>query len=486
MSRSFDVIVVGNGVLANATARALTLQESGLRVAVVGPGARPRAATVAAGAMLGCFGEVTTTLLKTDIGRTKVDLAYQATRLWPDWVEGLNAGLAPEDRVSIRKGTYVINNNMSGVIEDANYAAIRQTLAKYEEPYEEVDPGRIPGLDPADDCRPQRALFIPNEGTVDSGALLRAYTASAQRDERITLVDDTVTALKLEGSALVGVTTASGATLSAGKVVLAAGVDTQAVLDQHPDLARRIPRVFPGGGCSIVLESEVAAPAGVIRTPNRAFACGLHAVHRGDKRVYVGATNHVVSRPFEKPVANNVLFLLECALDQLNRAYAYHSTQMVAMHAGNRPVPIDGCPIIGDTSLQGLFIVTGTYRDGLHLSPLIAQDLARRMFGKPVRHERLFQLFKPERRPLAMRTREEAVEDAVLHYAAVGYEHGMNIPRVGWHRTFARMYRNVANSIYDALESEHVMPPEFLPMIDNDREKWIPFFREYLRGLTQA
>ncbi|MCY1021704.1 NAD(P)/FAD-dependent oxidoreductase [Pyxidicoccus sp. MSG2] len=486
MSRSFDVIVVGNGVLANATARALTLQEPGIRVAIVGPAARPRAATVAAGAMLGCFGEITTTLLKTEIGRTKVDLAYRATRLWPEWVEGLNAGLAKEDHVTIRNGTYVINNNMSGTIEDANYDAIRRTLAKYEEPFEEIDPGKVPGLDPADDCRPLRALFIPGEGTVDSGALLNAYTASARRSERITLVDDSVVSLRLEGSKLAGVVTASGETLSADKVLLAAGVDTQTVLDQHPDLARRIPRVFPGGGCSIVLESEVAAPAGVIRTPNRAFACGLHAVHRGDKRVYVGATNHVVPRPFEKPVANNVLFLLECALDQLNRAYAYHSAQIVTMNAGNRPVPIDGCPIVGDTSIPGLWILTGTYRDGLHLSPLLAQDLARRMFGKPAQHEVLFKLFKPERRPLALRTREEAVEDAVLHYAAVGYEHGMNIPRVGWHRTFSRMYRNVANSIYDALESDHIMPPEFLPMIDNDREKWVPFFRNYLRELTRA
>ena len=55
-SNSYDVVVVGNGVLGLSLATALTLRSAG-KIAVVGDETRAFAATPAAGAMLGCFGE---------------------------------------------------------------------------------------------------------------------------------------------------------------------------------------------------------------------------------------------------------------------------------------------------------------------------------------------------------------------------------------------------------------------------------------------
>ena len=69
--------------------------------------------------------------------------------------------------------------------------------------------------------------------------------------------------------------------------------------------------------------------------------------------------------------------------------------RVVARYAGNRPMSADGAPVAGATSLEGLFVLTGTQRDGLHLSPLLAEAIAATMFGAEP-DERL-RPFAPER-----------------------------------------------------------------------------------------
>lgn len=478
----FDVCVIGNGVLGLSTARALVLENPKLRVAVIGPAPRLRGASGAAGAMLGCFGEVTHKLTTSPFGKVKIDLAFRATGMWPRWIESLNAELPADMHLRPDMGTFIINNNKSGTIEDANYAAIIATLNQYQARWEEVVPADIPGLDPADDGRPLRAIFVPGEGSLDSGRLLAALTEVHQRSSSVTLYDDEVARLELDESRVHGVVLSSdGTRIEAPIVVLAAGIASQPLLDQHPWLARRIPRVFAGGGNSVVIDTDQDVCPHTVRTPNRAFACGLHQVPRGKQRAYLGATNHITLRPFERANASDMHFLLECAMEQLHQGY--QSARLVSWQAGNRPVPVDGCPIIGKTSVDGLWLLTGTYRDGLHLSPLLTQSIASEIQGgKPL----FDHPFTPERKPLPFYSREEAIEAAVAHYTAVGYEHKMSIPKVGWHALFKRQFRATAEAIYAAIGSELTLPPEFVPMIDSDRENQVRFFREYFQEVGAA
>jgi hypothetical protein len=62
----------------------------------------------------------------------------------------------------------------------------------------------------------------------------------------------------------------------------------------------------------------------------------------------------------------------------------------------------------------------------------------------------------------------------------------MDIPKVGWHVLFKRMYRATATQVYDAIGGEHVVPPEFIPMIDSDRDNNVRFFREYFQEVARA
>src|SRR5688572_6012974 len=101
MAAVVDVVVVGNGALGHAVARALRALEPTAKVALVGPAARAFGASPAAGAMLGCFGEVTARLLRSPVGGAKLRLAVRAARLWPEWAASL-------DGVAIQSGTFVI------------------------------------------------------------------------------------------------------------------------------------------------------------------------------------------------------------------------------------------------------------------------------------------------------------------------------------------------------------------------------------------
>ncbi|HWM84687.1 MAG TPA: FAD-dependent oxidoreductase [Kofleriaceae bacterium] len=478
---SHDVVVAGNGVLGHAVARALVQRDGALRVAVVGRRECPAGATGAAGAMLGCFGEVTGPLLSSAAGRAKHALSVAAAPLWDAWIAALNDLLADLDRVQVGRGTIVINNMKSGEIEDESYRAIRRSLEAHDEPFEDLDPSAIDRLHPAGDSRPARAMFLPREGFVDASRLMAGFTAACERSPQISLVDDEVRTAIVEGETVTGVRLASGAELACGQLVLAAGTGTQSILDELPDLARRIPRLFSGVGTSVVFETMRPAFAHVVRTPNRAFACGLHAVPRGEFDLYIGATNTVALRPVTRVVVADMVFLLDCALDQLDQNL--QSARLEKWQIGNRPISIDTCPLIGPTSLAGLWILSGTYRDGLFLSPLLGQHMAQRVLGQPGLIE---EYFTPERRPLPTLSAAQARVEAARHYEAVGVEHGMRLPRIGWHNDFKTAHAAMIERLYDALDPEYVLPPEFLGIVDNDPTKMIPFFRNYYDGIRRA
>jgi len=479
---SHDVIVVGNGVLGYSTVLALLAAHPTVEIAVVGPVDRRGAASPAAGAMLGCFGEVTRVQLASAYGREKLSLAVQSTALWPEWLAAINEDATEDQRVVITPGTFVVLNARSSGLDDENYVAIEQALAQHGRIAQSVDLRSVPGLDPLEDCRPLRSMYLPDEGSVDSSRLLTRLSARIAASPRVTSIEGVVESLRVSEPRIQGVTLRDGRALDSGAVVLAAGFESQRILDTMPELARRIPRLFPGAGTSLLLQpiETDSAITSVIRTPNRSFACGLHVVPRANGRLYVGATNHLRLRSFEAPTAYDVHFLLECTMDQIRAGL--HAASIVATNVGHRPVSIDGFPLVGPTSVDGLWLMTGTYRDGLHLSPLLARSVARELLGEKAV---LTPSFVPERRPIVTMTREQAIAEAVKHQLAIGHEHAMRLPR-GWHPQLAERFADLVRSIYDMIGGDLVLPPEFVPMFisSNARDDVISFFQRYYASVA--
>ncbi|MGK4584035.1 NAD(P)/FAD-dependent oxidoreductase [Kitasatospora sp. HPMI-4] len=450
----FDVVVAGNGVL--GLSLAWVLARRGQRVAVLGQPHRPWAGSAAAGAMLGCFGEVTTSLLASEHGRAKLELGIQATKLWPQWLAELEDQTegAP---VRTADGTTVILNTIgTAEIDDANYNLIRAELTRYQEPFEDVEPGDLDWVDAEPISRPLKAFHIPGEHAVNAAALLERLESAAVR-AGATLVTEFATRVEYQGERATGVVLASGERIGADHVVLAAGARTQELLDSLP-VGPRIPRLVSGYGVSSLIRTvDRTTPDSVIRTPNRSFACGLHVVPRGDGHVYVGATNVISVEPRDTPEMRDLVFLLQCVNRQVRRNL--WNSEVAKVQVGNRPVSMDGFPLLGEGGMQGLWIMTGTYRDGLHLSPLLAQDFAARILGEQPQAD--LARFAPVRQPLRTGTREQIVDVLVDHQMGIGYEQDWTIP-VEWHHWIEMDVRPATLAWANVLDPEFTPPAELL------------------------
>jgi glycine oxidase len=129
---------------------------------------------------------------------------------------------------------------------------------------------------------------------------------------------------------------------------------------------------------------------------------------------------------------------------------------------GHRPTTADTYPLIGATSMKGLYIASGTKREGVHSSPLIAKSIVAEMRGAPpVYHP----YFKPERKLIYDMTREQAVTKTVLHQFSGGYQHGLKLPHAGWEPMLVEAIRKSTEEVYDRLGIHDVgIPPELLNM----------------------
>lgn len=431
--------------------------------------------------MNGCFGEVTPHLLGSEHGRLKLSLDYQATALWDRWEQELIQD-SGERAIRTARGTVVILNTI-GVheIDTAGFAAIRTALTEYAEPYEDLDPVDIDWLDPVPTSRPLKAMFIPGEHGVNAPALLRALATAFERAGG-TLLAGQVAEVSTEGQQATGVRLRSGDHVPAGAVVLAAGAATSALLDCLPEPTRdRIPLVVAGRGVALLVRMQNGGiPASVIRTPNRAFACGLHIVPREDGVVYLGATNEVESHP-GSGAAIGELNLLLGGTRQLRADLVESWVEQILV--GNRPVPLDGFPLIGEAGLAGLWLLTGTYRDGLHQSPLLAQHLADRLMGKPYDHE--LDAFTPIRPPIQAMTRQQCLDQAVAHTIGTGYEHDWTIMD-DWPPMLVEAFQHRFGSLLDSIDEEFTPPPEMVCFADEAiRTALRRYYRAY-RGSSPA
>jgi glycine oxidase len=463
----FTTLVVGNGAL--GLALGFELAKRGQRVAVVGPTRRDYCASTAAGAMNGCFGEITTDLLSSSFGRTKFELDMQATALWDSWADEVAAAAdVPVPTLRRKTGTTVILNGIgTQAIDSSNFWLMEKTLKDLRKPYSVLEEHEIGWISPQESSRSFRALHLPDEHSVVTpnyiSALETGFTRYGGR-----LIPGIVRNLDLSHrGAACSATLDDGSLLSADNIVLAAGVSSHALLSEAlPEVAARVPPMVSGCGVSVLVRnSRTRQPDCVIRTPNRSFSCGLHAVPRPDG-LYIGATNWLSNTPQSLANVNDLHFLLGCAMKQLHTNLS--TGQIAAVQMGNRPIPVDGFPLIGALPGTRSWMLTGTYRDGFHQSPLLAGYLARAI--TEARDVMLPAMFNPVRAPIQTSTRGQIVAQTVNHTLATGFEADWKMPAVLSNRLRAdltRKYTMLANEFHE----KFTPPPEILAFCENN--PWI-------------
>jgi len=145
----------------------------------------------------------------------------------------------------------------------------------------------------------------------------------------------------------------------------------------------------------------------VVRTPNRGGAqCGVHIVPRSAGRYYLGAGNYLAkNNPEHRP--ETIRYLIDtCESEIFGRDTMYSARAELLL--GSRPKSLDGYPVVGPlNNFNGIFVATGTYRIGLSLAPVIAQEFTNWIIGGGDVVAK-YKNWNPERRPISYGSIEHA------------------------------------------------------------------------------
>jgi glycine oxidase len=178
------------------------------------------------------------------------------------------------------------------------------------------------------------------------------------------------------GDRVAGVRLASGELLSASTVVLAAGC-WSASLGGLP--AAAVPPVRPVKGQLLRLRAPArreasAPPASIPERTVRAVIRGssVYVVPRPSGEVVVGATTEELG--FDTTVTAGAVY--ELLRDARTLIPTITELGLAEATAGLRPGSPDNAPILGQSSVPGLVIATGHYRNGVLLTPLTSALIA--------------------------------------------------------------------------------------------------------------
>jgi glycine oxidase len=356
-----DVIVVGAGIIGLSTAWRAVL--SGLDVTVIDPAPASGASGVAAG-MLAPVTEVAygeESLLRLNIA---------GARRWPDFTAELEAATG-HDIGHQRDGTLLV------AFDADDHAALRDLHGFQQHLGLEVDRRR------SRECRAQEPMlsprirggvFAPGDHHVDPRRTTAAL-AEACRARGVTTVAQPVERIDHDGERVLGVTTGDGATHTAPRVVLAAGVASGAL---HGLPASVAPPVRPVKGQILRLRSRDGTRllSGAVRGIVQGRS--IYLVPRRDDELVVGATQEELGHD-RSVTAGGVRELLDAAVAIVP---GVDELTLAETAAGLRPGTPDNHPLVGATDLDGLMLATGHHRHGVLLAPITAEAVVACLLGE--------------------------------------------------------------------------------------------------------
>jgi glycine oxidase len=245
-------------------------------------------------------------------------------------------------------------------------------------------PSQARRLEPALAPALRLALAVDDDHAIDSRKLTKALVRAVQGAGGAVQANVEVAHLTLATDEVTGVLTATGESIEADHVVLAAG-PWSAVIEGIPEAAR-VP-VHPVKG-QILRLHDPSGP-GLLTRVLRLRTC--YIVPRGDGRYVLGAT--MEERGFDPAVTAGAVY--ELLRDAGELLPGIGELVIDELSAGFRPATPDNLPAIGRGVLGGLAWATGHYRHGILLAPVTADILSRALTGD--RPHELAAAFEPTR-----------------------------------------------------------------------------------------
>ncbi|MEU4036931.1 glycine oxidase ThiO [Streptomyces collinus] len=356
-SRTSDVLVIGGGIIGLVTA--WRAAQRGLATAVVDPEPGGGAARVAAGMLAAVtelhYGEETLLALNLESARRYPDFAAELTELTGHDLGYRRCGtlavaLDADDRAHLRE-LHALQRR-SGL--ESEWLSGRDCRR--------LEPMLAPGV--------RGGLRVDGDHQIDPRRLASALVAACERAgvvfhrawaERLDVVRDRAA----------GITTADGTALGAERVVLAGG-SLSGRLAGVPDEV--LPPVRPVKG-QVLRLSVPRRYAPFLNRTVRAVVRGsqVYLVPRENGELVVGATSEELG--WDTTVTAGGVY--ELLRDAHELVPGITELPLTETRAGLRPGSPDNAPLLGPSGLDGLLLATGHYRNGVLLTPVTGDVMAR-------------------------------------------------------------------------------------------------------------
>jgi glycine oxidase len=225
-------------------------------------------------------------------------------------------------------------------------------------------------------CNPEAlgALSMAEDAQVEPKKLLSAIALGAEREGATFRTGATVRSIDVEGGRARGVEL-DNETLRADRVVVAAGSWSTLI----PGLPVDSDTIYPVRGQMITTRTRPPLFRRIV------FGAGGYVVTRPDGRVLCGSTMERVG--FQRGTTFGGM--ADVIAKAIRIAPSLHSAAIESHWSSFRPGTPDGLPLVGESHIEGLFVASGHYRNGILLAPLTAELIAEAMAGAPESREAL-------------------------------------------------------------------------------------------------
>jgi D-amino-acid dehydrogenase len=360
VSKQYDVVVVGGGIV--GTAIALHLVDAGVRTLLV-DGHHPGRATDAGAGILS-----PQTALSED--GAWVDLCMAAGRYYDDLAERL-AAAGERDIGYARCGLFEFATRDTDVPAFEWVAKISAGRGQVVEVPPEDARARFPALAPV-----QRALYNPDAARVD-GRALRAAMLAAAANAGLAHREPANAEPLIEHDRVVGAIV-DGERVACSTVVIAGGAWTPRVAES---LGVRTPVVPHRGQIVHLVMNDVDTRAWPIAQP----VFGYYLVPWPGGRVVVGATVEPEAAFDARATAGGVHEVLR---ETLRVAPGLRDATLAEVRVGLRPTTPDDHPLLGAVpGHDNVFVATGHGANGLLLGPYSGRLVAQACRGEVPEHD---------------------------------------------------------------------------------------------------
>lgn len=345
----YDVLIVGSGVMGMSIARELAIKNDSLSIAVIDRDVPGLHASYKAGGMLGAQNEF--------IEDTPL---YQLALRSRDYFESLSHTLYKETNINIDYQAHGLIKMAASRDDIDSLTAQYHFLNKRDRSVTTLDSSSLRHLSNHTIAYNHKAIYIPFDGQINANQYAKALLKSIENKGIERIYHTEVKSIHRLNDAFKVLTT--NQILLSKKVIVAGGAWSHQLLADY----EIEPKVTGVKGEVLLLEHPDLKLEQTLFMTN-----GCYIVPKRGNRFLVGATSYVDDYTVGTSVeGENWLMRQACKYIPL-----LSSSRLIHKWSGIRPYTDNEWPIMDEID-EDLYIVTGHYRNGILLSPIIGKLMA--------------------------------------------------------------------------------------------------------------